>query len=235
MYLKIFIKVNVLLFLFFHLVFTIIGCKPHILPEDSAGIIEHSANEEPDWGVTIEQKERIQEDISQVFVPSRGNTDFFKYLGMSFIDIETRFGIGEEETEFQHENGYIVYKFSDSNYRFIFQFDYETDSIEAEATCCVIAVPLHKIILTGDEIRIQKDELEQYFCIKNWPVTASWPDPIGIDDGHDAPWSNVYTIWGEYNGNHFNVYLDANEENKTSIPINAYFYFYLPVSAIQSN
>ena len=144
--------------------------------------------------------------------------DFFQYLGMSFKDIEAKLGLGEEAVDLQYEIGYVVYKFSNSNYRFIFSFPY--DGPIADVQCTTMAVPLKEIIMSGDRTRIPRNELEQYFSIENWPDT---PDLI---DGHDAPWSNVYTIWGKYRGYHFNVYLDASEENKTSSPSDAYFYFY---------
>jgi len=186
---------------------------------------EKQDNEQPqtlDIKPPAETVESRQNGISYAINIDERNTDFFQYLGMSFEGIEAQLGTGEESSELQYELGYLVYKFGDSSYRFMLLCD-DGEKVAAETTCETMAVPLKEIIMSGNRTRIPKNELEQVFSIRQWDDIARWIDE---DDGHDAPWYNVYVINGDYCGYYFNVYLEANEENKNSMPADSYFYFF---------
>ena len=145
---------------------------------------------------------------------------FLQYLGMTLSDMEALHGPGERDPDLRYEHHFVVYRFAGSDLRFIFPYNMETSEVRADAQCHVIMVPLREIVEPGGRDRIPRAELEQRFAIDHWSDTAD------LVDGHGAPWSNVFNIWGHYHGYHFNARLDATEEeNQSSAPADAFFYF----------
>jgi len=170
----------------------------------------------------------MSEQNNVEYINGEGNGDkimpeFIQYLGMSFDELEAMLGSGEL-VDFPYEMGYdFTYKFGESQFVCIFQGDrnYETgEEYRFIDQCAAIAIPLKEIITCGDKKQILREEMNKYFTIENWDESPSF---LG---SHDAPWFNVYSVYGKYFGYHFNAYLEANEENKTSVTVDTYFYFY---------
>jgi hypothetical protein len=137
---------------------------------------------------------------------------------MTYSDIEKKFGKGEK-IEFPYEMEYFTYQFANSKKVFIFPYtSLETESVEPNAICIRLAVPLNEIITNYQNTSITKENLSKYFNIEGW-------DTLVDTKGTDSPWGGKYAVYGKYNQRHFNMYLEANDVNKISAPMDTYVYF----------
>lgn len=190
--------------LFLFTLFTFLsGCIDSIDDSDNSTDSVITSNSEPTaTSATTNNTDPISTDNE---IPS-----FLSYIGMPFKDIEAKLGIGTK-IDFSYEMNFVTFKFGDSDIRFIF----EEDGNE----CHVLALQLKDIIPVDSKTRIDKSEFEQLFSVEKWDTSPN------IFKNTDFYLTNVYSIYGKYFGYHYNLYPEANEENKTSVPINTYLYF----------